>query len=123
MTTPASTVSLNSLVTVPTARPAVSSAVTAFGSVSPTRPGTSTVGKPEEITSPTAVPGGTLEPTAGFERITRPLPIDVLASVLMAPTPSSAVASAAVASACVMPITPGTVTLAGPSETTSATAV
>ena len=66
-------------------------------------------------------PGATLAPAAGVWLMTLPLAIDVLVAVDTAPTVRPAPVSAVVADDCVWPTTFGTVTPAGPSDTTSAT--
>ena len=66
MTEPAGTVVLAAVLTVPTVRPALPSAVVAAAWVRFTTFGTGTDDGPDDTTSATALPGATSVPAAGF---------------------------------------------------------
>jgi hypothetical protein len=73
------------------------------------------------MTSATAEPLATFIPATGFSPTTSPLEMVELVAWVSVPTFSPAPVMAVVAAACVSPTTFGTVTGAGPDETTRAT--
>jgi hypothetical protein len=85
-------------------------------------PPTVWVGGPLETTSATADPLATLVAAAGFSLMTLPEATVLLDWVVTVPVVNPAAVSAALAAACVSPTTFGTLTGAGPLETTSVTA-
>src|SRR4029079_16071667 len=87
MTTPASTVALDCVVTVPTTRPAFWIATVAAPCVRPTTFGIALFAGPIEMASATPVPGWTLVPLAGDWLMTRPA-CTLLFSSVMLPTAS-----------------------------------
>src|SRR5919201_582672 len=123
MTDPAGTVVLDAVVTAPTTRFAPVIAVVAAACVRPTTFGTVTCGRPDEMTSATALLIATDVPLTGDWLITDPAGTVVLVAVVTAPTTRFAPVIAVVAAACVRPTTFGTVTCGRPDETTSATAL
>src|SRR3954470_11488376 len=123
ITEPAGTVVLEAVVIAPTVRFTPVIAVVAAACVCPTTFGTATCGRPDEMTSATALPIVTCVPAAGDSLITDPAGTVVLDAVVMAPTVNSAPTMAALAAACVCPTTFGTATCGRPDETTSATAL
>ncbi len=118
MTLPEATVLLACVVTVPTTKPAVVMAVLAALCVSPTTLGTLTCAGPLETTRSTDEPVFTLVPAVGFSLITFPEATVPLACVVIVPTTRPAVVMAVLAALCVSPTTLGTLTFAGPLETT-----
>ena len=72
MTDPAGTVMLDAVVIAPTVRPAPVIAAVAAACVWLTTSGTATCGRPDEMTSATALPMSTSAPAAGFWLITDP---------------------------------------------------
>src|SRR6185436_13004269 len=86
MTEPAGTVVLAAVLTVPTVRPALPSAVVAAAWVWFTTFGTATDDGPDDTTRATALPGATSVPAAGFSLMTEPAGTVVLAAVLTVPT-------------------------------------
>src|SRR3954462_4629797 len=72
--------------------------------------GTATCGRPDEMTSATALPIVTCVPAAGDSLITEPAGTVVLEAVVMAPTARFAPVIAVAAAACVRPTTFGTPT-------------
>src|SRR3954471_4230320 len=123
MTEPTGTVVLDAVVIAPTVRSAPVMAALAAACVCPTTFGTATCGKPDEMTSATALPIVTCVPAAGDSLITEPAGTVVLDAVVIAPTVNSEPTMAALAAACVCPTTFGTATCGKPDETTSATAL
>src|SRR5215510_1720384 len=113
MTDPDGMVVLDAVVTVPTARPAAVSVLVAAACVRFTTLGTATVGGPDDTTSATALPTATCVPAAGFWLMMAPAGTVVLDAVVRAPTAKPAEVRAAVAAACVMFTTSGTVTRTG----------
>src|SRR4051812_28557963 len=107
----------------PTVRPMLVSALDAFACGWLVTSGTATCGKPEEITSATALPTTTSAPAAGFWLITEPDGTVMLDVALIAPTVRPMLVNAFVAFACGWFITSGTATCGNPEEITSATAL
>ena len=122
ITLPAGTVLLDAVVTVPTTKPAPVIAVVAAACVSPTTLGTLTVAGPVDTTMFTAEPKFTLVPAVGLWLITLPDGTVLLDAVVTVPRTKPAPVIAVVAAACVLPTTFGTLTLAGPVDTTMFTA-
>src|SRR5512139_512103 len=118
ITLPAATEELLCVVTVPTLRLAPVIAVVAAACVMPTTSGTDTEAGPDETTRFTELPDATLEPEVGLWLITLPAATVELLCVVTVPTLRPTPVIAVVAAACVMPATLGTVTEAGPDETT-----
>jgi len=118
ITLPDGTVPLAAVVTVPTTKPAFVIAVVAAACVIPTTFGTITGAGPLETTRLTAEPALTDVPATGLSLITLPDGTVPLAAVVTVPTTRPAFVIAVVAAACVIPTTFGTVTGAGPLETT-----
>src|SRR3954470_18707223 len=123
ITEPAGTVVLEAVVIAPTVRLALVIAVVAAACVWPTTFGTATCGRPDEMTSATALPIVTCVPATGDSLITEPAGIVVLEAVVMAPTVRFTPVITVVAAACVWPMTFGTATCGRPDEMTSATAL
>src|SRR3954465_10083118 len=107
----------------PTVRPTLVSALDRFPRVWFVTSGTATCGRPEEITSATALPTTTSAPAAGFWLITEPAATVMLDVVLIAPTVRPMLVSALAALACAWLVTSGTATCGRPDEITSATAL
>src|SRR5204862_89221 len=123
ITDPAGTVVLDAVVTAPTVRFAPAIAVVAAACVRPTTFGTATCGRPDDMTSATALPVVACVPATGFWLITDPAGTVVLDAVVIAPSVRLAPVIAVVAAACVSPTTSGTATCGRPDDTTSATAL
>src|SRR4051794_19316884 len=123
MTEPTGTVVLDAVVMAPTVNSAPVMAALAAACVCPTTFGTATCGKPDEMTSATALPVVTCVPAAGDSLITEPAGTVVLDAVVTAPTVRFTPVIAVVAAACVWPTTFGTATCGRPDETTRATAL
>jgi hypothetical protein len=121
ITAPFGTVVLAVRLTAPTARPALVMAVVAAACVWFTTFGTVTGAGPVETTRATELPAGTDVPAVGFWLMTAPLGTTELAAEVTAPTTRPAPVMAVVAAACVWFTTFGTVTGAGPVDTTRAT--
>ena len=113
---------LDAVVTVPTTNPAPVIAVVAAACVSPTTFGTDTGAGPVDTTMFTAEPTFTLVPAVGLWLITSPDGTVLLDAVVTVPTTNPAPVIAVVAAACVSPTTFGTLTFAGPVDTTMFTA-
>src|SRR3954468_13473211 len=107
----------------PTVRPMLVSALDALACGWLVTSGTATCGRPEEITSATALPITTSAPAAGFWLITEPAGTVMLEVVLIAPTVRPTPVSALDAFACAWFVTSGTATCGRPDEITSATAL
>src|SRR3954453_671821 len=107
----------------PTVRPMLVRALDALAWGRLVTSGTATCGRPEEITSATALPTTTSAPAAGFWLITEPAGTVMLDAVLMAPTVRPMLVSAVDAVACGLSVTSGTATCGRPEEITSATAL
>src|SRR5271156_5933453 len=120
MTSPAATVALLAVVTVPSVRPEPVITVVAAACVSPTTLGTLTAG-PLLTVRFTAEPLATLVPAAGIWLMTSPAATVALLGVVKGPSGSPAPVIAVVAAACVSPPTFGTMT-AGPLLTVRFTA-
>src|SRR4051794_8933148 len=101
MTEPAGTVVLDAVVIAPTVNSAPVMATLAAACVCPTTFGTATCGKPDEMTSATALPIVTCVPAAGDSLITEPAGTVVLDAVVITPTVNSAPTIAALAAAWV----------------------
>src|SRR3954462_6737466 len=86
MTEPAGTVMLEAVLIAPTVRPMLVSALEAVACALFVTSGTATCGRPEEITSATALPTTTSAAAAGFWLITDPAATVMLDDVLIAPT-------------------------------------
>src|SRR4029079_9581284 len=123
ITLPAGTVAEACCVIVPTTSPALMIAVVAAACVKPTTFGTLTPAGPVETTRATALPAATEVPATGFCEITLPAGTVAEACCVIVPTTSPALMIAVVAAACVKPTTFGTLTGAGPVETTRFTAL
>src|SRR5688572_10828073 len=100
MTDPLGTVMLDAVVIAPTVSPTPVSAVVAAACGELTTFGTATCGRPEEMTSATALPMTTSAPAAGSWLMTDPLGTVMLDAVVMPPTVSPTPVSALVAAAC-----------------------
>jgi len=122
ITLPDGTVLLAAVVTVPTTKPAFVIAVAAAACVIPTTFGTVKDAGPLDTTRFTADPALTDVPATGLSLTTLPDGTVLLAAVVTVPTTNPAFVSAVVAAACVEPTTFGTVTDAGPLDTTRFTA-
>src|SRR3954466_10905334 len=107
----------------PTVRPMLVNALVAFACGWFVTSGTATCGRPDEITSATALPMRTSAPAAGFWLITEPDGTVMLEGVRLAPPVRPMLVSAFVAFACGWFITSGTATCGNPEEITSATAL
>src|SRR4051812_27634431 len=114
---------LEAVLMAPTVRPMLVSALDAFAWGCLVTSGTATCGKPEEITSATALPTTTSVPAAGFWLITEPAATVMLDDVLIAPTVRPMLVNALDAVACAWFVTSGTATCGKPEEITSATAL
>src|SRR3954467_7146406 len=114
---------LDDVLIAPTVRPMLVSALDALACAWFATSGTATCGKPEEITSATALPTTTSVPAAGFWLITEPAATVMLDDVLIAPTVRPMLVSALDAFACGWFVTSGTATCGRPDEITSATAL
>src|SRR3954463_14795197 len=101
ITEPAGTVVLDAVVMVPTVRFTPVIAVVAAAWLWPTTFGTATCGRPDEMTSATALPIVTCVPAAGDSLITEPAGTVVLEAVVIAPTVRFAPVIALVAATCV----------------------
>src|SRR3954468_23182536 len=101
ITEPDGTVMLDVVLIAPTVRPMLVSALEAFACGWLVTSGTATCGRPEEMTSATALPTATSAPAAGFWLITEPDGTVMLDDVLIAPTVKPALVSALEAIACV----------------------
>src|SRR3954468_15907945 len=123
MTVPAGTVMLEVMVIAPTVRPTFVNALDALACGWPVTRGTATCGRPDEITSATALPTTTSAPAAGFWLITEPDGTVMLDLVLIAPTVRPMLVSALDAFACGWFVSSGTATCGRPEEITSATAL
>src|SRR4029079_4365466 len=121
MTDPAALVALFALVTAPLVKPAAVMAPCAAAWVWLTTFGTVTSAGPSEITSDTELPGATLESHAGFCLMEDAAGPVALLALVAAPLVRPAAVIALCAAAWVWFTTFGTVTTAGPSETTSDT--
>src|SRR3954471_23323526 len=86
ITEPAATVMLDDVLIAPTVKPALVSALDALAWGWFVTSGTATCGRPEEITSATALPTTTSAPAAGLWLITEPAATVMLDDVLIAPT-------------------------------------
>jgi hypothetical protein len=115
-------VPLGAVVTVPTTNPALVIDVVAAACVSPTTFGTLTGAGPLDTTKFTADPAATLVPATGLSLITSPDGTVLLDAVVTVPSTKPAPVIAVVATACVSPTTFGTLTFAGPVDTTMFTA-
>jgi hypothetical protein len=122
ITVPEGTVLLDCVVTVPTVSPTPVIAVPAALWVKPMTFGTVTFEGPLDTTRLTAEPVATLAPPSGLWLITVPEGTVLLDCVVIEPTERLAPVIAALAAACVKPTTFGTVTGAGPLDTTKLTA-
>jgi hypothetical protein len=109
-------------VTVPNTNPAPVIAVVAAACVNPTTFGTLTFDGPVDTTMFTAEPAATLVPATGLSLITSPDATVLLDALVTVPNTNPAPVIAVVAAACVSPTTFGTVTDAGPVDTTMFTA-
>src|SRR4051794_23075370 len=114
---------LDAVLMAPTVRPMLVSALDAVACGLSVTSGTATCGKPEEITSATALPTIASAPAAGFWLITEPDGTVMLEVVLIAPTVRPMLVSALDAVACGWLVTSGTATCGKPEEITSATAL
>src|SRR3954466_9953187 len=114
---------LDDVLIAPTVRPMLVSAVDAVACGLLVTSGTATCGRPEEITSATALPTTTSAPAAGFWLITEPAATVMLDDGLIAPTVRPMLVSALAALACAWLVTSGTETCGRPDEITSATAL
>src|SRR5919205_538350 len=114
---------LDAMVIAPTVRPALTNALDAFACGWLVTSGTATCGRPEEITSATALPTTTSAPAAGVWLITDPAGTVMLDVVLIAPTVKPALINALDAFSCGWLVTSGTATCGRPEEITRATAV
>src|SRR3954471_19891854 len=123
ITEPAATVMLDVVLIAPTVRPMLVSALEAIACAWLVTSGTATCGRPEEMTSPTALPTTTSAPAAGFWLITEPDGTVMLEVVLVAPTVRPMLVRALDALACGWFVTSGTATCGRPEEITSATAL
>src|SRR5215217_4242462 len=123
ITEPAATLMLEDVLIAPTVRPMLVSALDALACDLFVTSGTATCGRPDEITSATALPTTTSAPAAGFWLITEPAGTVMLDAVLIAPTVRPMLVSALDAFACGWLVTSGTATCGRPEETTSATAL
>src|SRR3954469_2132960 len=123
ITQPAGTVMLDAVLMAPTVRPMLVSALDAVACGLSVTSGTATCGRPEEITSATALPTTTSAAAAGFWLITEPAGTVMLDAVLMGPTVRPMLVSAVEAVACGLLVTSGTATCGKPEEITSATAL
>src|SRR3954469_2995898 len=101
MTDPDGTVVLDEVVIVPTVNPAFVIEVVAAACVRPTTFGTATCGRPDEMTSATALPVTTCVPPVGDSLITEPAGTVALDAVVMTPTVRFTLVIAVVAAACV----------------------
>src|SRR3954464_7307794 len=101
ITEPAGTVVLDAVVVAPTVRFALVIALFAAACVWPTTFGTATCGRPDEMTSATALPIVTCVPATGDSLPTDPAGTVVLDAVVIAPTVNSAPTMAALAAAWV----------------------
>jgi hypothetical protein len=122
ITDPAATVALLAVVTVPFVNPAAVIAACAAACVWLATFGTVTSTGPSETTMETELFGATLVPPAGFWLMTDPAGTVELFADDTAPFVKPAPVIADCAAACVRLTTFGTVTSAGPSDTTSDTA-
>src|SRR3954453_11689468 len=123
MTEPAGTVMLDVVLIKPTLRPMLVSALAALACAWLVTSGTATCGRPDEITSATALPMRTSAPAAGFWLITEPAATVMLDVVLIAPTVRPMLVSALEAFAWGRLTTFGTETCGRPDEITSVTAL
>ncbi|HEX9140505.1 MAG TPA: hypothetical protein VF848_12000 [Steroidobacteraceae bacterium] len=114
MTSPAASVALLAIVTVPRFRPAPVIAVVAAAWVSPTTFGTLTDAGPLLTVRFTAAPLATLVPAAGIWLMTLPAATVALLAIVTVPSVSPAPVIAVVAIAWVSPTTFGTVTAMAP---------
>jgi hypothetical protein len=110
------------VVTVPTTNPALVIDVVAAACVSPTTLGTLTFAGPLDTTRFTEEPVLTDVPAVGASLITVPEATVLLDCVVTVPTTNPALVMEVVAAACVSPTTFGTLTCAGPEDTTRFTA-
>jgi hypothetical protein len=110
MTSPAATVVLDDVVTVPTVRPAVANVIVAAVCVVPTTEGT-VIATPKETTIATELPAETTVPLPGFWLIINPAVTVVLNAEMTVPSLSPAFVKVVVAAVCVAPTTEGTVTV------------
>src|SRR3954470_2940527 len=123
ITEPDGTVMLEVVLIAPTVRPMLVSALDAVACGWLVTSGTATCGRPDEITSATALPMRTSAPAAGFWLITEPDGTVMLEVVLIAPTVRPMLVRALDALACGWFVTSGTATCGRPEEITSATAL
>src|SRR5208282_5173345 len=114
MTSPAATVALLAIVTVPSVRPAPVIAVVAAAWVSPTTFGTLTMAGPLLTVRLTAEPPATLVPATGIWLMTLPTATVALLAIVTVPSVSPAPVMAVVAAAWVSPTTFGTATAMPP---------
>src|SRR5271170_2012698 len=114
MTSPAATVALLAIVTVPSVRPAPVIAVVAAAWVSPTTFGTLTMAGPLLTVRLTAEPPATLVPATGIWLMTLPATTVALLAIVTVPTTRPAPVIAVVAAACDNPTTFGTATCTVP---------
>src|SRR3954464_14578221 len=113
---------LDDVLIAPTVRPMLVSALTALACAWLVTSGTATCGRPEEITSATALPTTTSAPAAGLWLITVPDGTVMLDVVLIAPTVRPMLVNALDAFASDWLVTSGTATCGRPEETTRFTA-
>jgi hypothetical protein len=114
MTSPAGTVALLDVLTVPNLRPALVSEEVAADCEDPTTFGTATCAGPLLSVRLTSDPGETLAPAAGFSLMTLPVATVALVASVIVPTFNPAAMRAEVAADWVWPATLGTATCAGP---------
>ncbi len=119
---PAAILLLAALARVPTVRPAAFSAVVAALGDLPVTAGTVAKEGPLETVRAMLVPGETCAPAGGVCASTSPATVVLEVCKLTAPSANGRALKAACAAICVVPVTSGTATAAGPLETIRLTA-